>query len=269
MASDEIAQLKAQLASVQQPGLTDMQKGLIGVVVLVVLYYLYKNYSVKSPIVTDKPDDPPVDPSVSAPIPDPLAPTDTGVPPSVDPPKPDPTDPTDGGTKPPTGGPTVIKPPVVTTTDPVDGICQLIPTCEKNSKVDMNNWEVTCQDTPMNVLTKEANNMWKWKNSYLGRTKDEFPAVRDALIDMCLQTTDQKLCNLDNNCVSTRNAHKGNYGDYQKDIKCIGDSGYTNTLLGNPGRYLFYKGYNSTTFGKYSTPNAAIKAYCNSQPRRV
>ncbi len=69
-------------------------------------------------------------------------------------------------------------------------------------------------------------------------------------------------CDAASGCINMRAANNAGGGPYQRDIQCAGDTDYSNTLTGDPGRYLFMKGYNNATFAKYTDQRSAIKAYC-------
>ena len=70
-------------------------------------------------------------------------------------------------------------------------------------------------------------------------------------------------CNLYNNCDSYKNVDIAGYGGgNQYAVRCVGDSDFTNTIMGAKGRWGFYKGYDDVTFNWYSDLDKLMKAYC-------
>jgi hypothetical protein len=66
-----------------------------------------------------------------------------------------------------------------------------------------------------------------------------------------------------NRCLSQGRVNIPGYGSNQYAVQCMGDADYTNTLMGGPGDWLWFKGYNPVTFAHYPDIPTAIGAYCD------
>jgi hypothetical protein len=147
--------------------------------------------------------------------------------------------------------------------------CPSIPSCRSVTRQGPKDWLVKCKGQSDNTLHKNASDAWVWTKGYNTATFATHKTPHAAISGMCPPFQDAtEGCTQENNCDETKSVNLGNYGTNQTAIRCIGDSDFTNTLLGRPGRWVFYKGYNSATNGKYGTTEDAIRAYCNSTPRR-
>lgn len=152
-------------------------------------------------------------------------------------------------------------------------VCTGIASCNSVTQTGTKDWLVKCKGQTDNTLHMNSPTEWVWMQGYNAATFAKHPSATAAINAACPafdSATDPGVCSPTlNNCAATMPVNIAGYGANQTAIKCVGDTDYTNTLMGSPGRWLYYKGYNTATFDKYIDVPSAILAYCNSTPRRA
>lgn len=168
----------------------------------------------------------------------------------------------------PTPAPTPSPNPIVLINQ-LESVCKSIPSCTNAAQLSSTDWNVSCKGQSDNTLHMNSATDWLWMKGYNTATFARHTTPAAAISAACPPFTDPSgVCSSATNCFSTKVVNIPGYGASQYAIKCVGDSDYTNTLLGDPnGQWSFYKGYNSTTFNKYPNVTSAVQAYCNSTPR--
>lgn len=70
------------------------------------------------------------------------------------------------------------------------------------------------------------------------------------------------VCKDNNYCESYRINNIPGYTNVQYEIKCLGDADYSNTVLGAPDYWSYYKAYDPATYTQYPNLQKAVQGYC-------
>jgi len=140
-------------------------------------------------------------------------------------------------------------------------VCKSIPGCISAVRTGPNDptWDVSCNGVTPNTLHMTSPTSWSWRNGYSPATFATYTSAKDAITAACPTFTDPStLCSKVPSCISAIRTAP-NSQDW--DIKCKGQN--DNTLhMNTPMDWIWAKGYNAATRGRYTDPLTAMQEAC-------